>query len=268
MQPAEPMTPATARPLTSAWREWGRWLAAIGAIAFAVTAVILLLDNLHVFFTPPDLPETTPFPDRLIAILQYESQHFPIALLNALTAIVSFSALAALGPVLRRMLDGDDPRGSLVLGAFAVGGLIGVIGQLEYAGALAVASNASYCQCEFADPQVIARGEVLDLVNSIQGWSIAGTLVAFAVGLLLVGSLGRRSLAIPTGWLRLSTWLGVLMIVVAVATLAFPPLANALRWDVDPDVVTGIPSLLILLVLVPWWALWLRSLLRGEASTA
>src|SRR5439155_22693134 len=140
---------------------------------------------------------------RLIAILEYESQHFPIALLNLLVAIVSFAALAALGPVVRRLLDADDPRGLLTVGAFALGGVIGVIGQVEYAGGLAVASNATYCQCEFADPQVIARGEVLDLVSSIQTWSIAGTLVAFAVGLLLVASLGRGSRAAPAGWLRL-----------------------------------------------------------------
>ena len=52
--------------------------------------------------------------------------------------------------------------------------------------------------------------------------------------------------------------------VVAVATLGFPPLADALGWRVDPGIVTGVPSLVILLVLVPWWALWLRRLLGSE----
>ena len=267
MEPAEPMAPTFGAELTPAWREWGRWLATVGAIAFAFTALILLLDNLHVFVKPPDLPDATRLPDRLIAILEYESQHFPIALLNLLVAMVSFAALAALGPVVRRLLDADDPRGSLTVGAFALGGVIGVIGQVEYAGGLAVASNATYCQCEFADPQVIARGEVLDLVSSIQTWSIAGTLVAFAVGLLLVASLGRGSRAAPAGWLRLSMALGSLMLLVAVATLGFPPLADALGWRVDPGIVTGVPSLVILLVLVPWWALWLRRLLGAELPT-
>jgi uncharacterized membrane protein YhaH (DUF805 family) len=57
------------------------------------------------------------------------------------------------------------------------------------------------------------------------------------------------------------------MIVVAVATLGLPPLADALRWNFDSGLVTGVPALLILLVLVPWWALWLRRLLR-EVGTA
>jgi hypothetical protein len=253
--------------LSSAWRDWGRLLATIAAIAFAVAALLLLVDNLHLVATPPDLPDGTPFPDRLIAILQYESQRLGIALLATLIAVVSFAALAALGPVVRRMLDGDDPRGSLLVGAFALGGVIGVTGQVAYAGGQAVASNPTYCQCEFADPQVIARGELLDLVASIQNWSIAGALVAFAVGLLLVAALGRGSSAVPAGWLRLSLWLGVLMIVVAAATLGFPPLADALRWNVDAGLVTGVPALLILLVLVPWWALWLRRLLQPVPPT-
>ena len=61
--------------------------------------------------------------------------------------------------------------------------------------------------------------------------------------------------------------LGSLMLLVAVATLAFPPLADALGWRVDPGIVTGVPSLVILLVLVPWWALWLRRLLGSELPT-
>jgi len=97
MEPAEPMAPASGAELTPAWRTWGRLLATTGAIAFAVTALILLLDNLHVFVKPPDLPDATRLPDRLIAILEYESQHFPIALLNVLVASVSFAALGALG---------------------------------------------------------------------------------------------------------------------------------------------------------------------------
>ena len=68
MEPAEPMAPGSGEELTRAWREWGRWLATVGAIAFALTALILLLDNLHVFVKPPDLPDATRLPDRLIAI--------------------------------------------------------------------------------------------------------------------------------------------------------------------------------------------------------
>src|SRR5205809_377996 len=176
MEPAEPMAPASGPELTPAWRTWGRLLATTGAIAFAVTALILLLDNLHVFVKPPDLPDATRLPDRLIAILEYESQHFPIALLNVLVAIVSFAAL-----------------------------------------------------------------EVLDLASPIQRWSIAWTLVPFAGGVLLIASVGRGWLAAPAAGLRLSMALGSLMLLVAVATLGFPPLADALGWRVDPGIVTGVP---------------------------
>ena len=49
------------------------------------------------------------------------------------------------------------------------------------------------------------------------------------------------------------------MVAIAVWIAGFPLLANALRLQVDVDTITAIPSLVVLLVLMPWWALWLRS---------
>jgi len=41
-----------------------------------------------------------------------------------------------------------------------------------------------------------------------------------------------------------------------------------LQWNLDANLVTGVPSLVALLILIPWWALWLRAWLREEPAPA
>jgi hypothetical protein len=245
--------------LTPAWRRWGRWLAAIAAAAFEVAALLALLDALNLTAPSPSIPDDADLPDRVLAILQNQSQRFPVILVSSLVAIVAYAAFAALGPVLRRAFAASsEPRGSLTVGAMALGGAIGVVGELLYIGGQAVASDATYCECEFRDSQLIARGGVLDLVGSMQAWATWGLLVAFGVGLLAAAGLAADRPGVPRGWVALTRVLAGLMVVVAVVGAGFPPVAQSLHWDVDPQLVTGAPSLAILLVLIPWWSLWLR----------
>lgn len=247
--------------LTHAWRRWGRSVALLAAVTFAISTALTALDSLNITTPDAHVNLAAPLPDRIVTVLQNQSARFPWVLVAALLAAVSFAALAALAPVLRRLLGPDDPRGSLVSGAFLFAGISGVVGQLAFIGGQAVASDSTYCDCNFADPQLIARAGLLDLVSSIQAWMIVGPLVGFGVGLLAVAALAAGTW-LPDGWRRLSGLLGGLLLVVALLLVGFPPLGNALGWQVDPNLVTGVPSLVVLLVLVPWWALWLRGLMK------
>jgi hypothetical protein len=262
-----PMALEPAVELTAGWRAWGRVVALLAAVTFAISTALSALDSLNITTPEAHVNLAAPFPDRILTILQNQSARFPWVLAATLLAVVSLAALAALGPVLRRLIGAEDPRGSLVSGAFLFGGLIGVAGELAFIGGQAVASDTSYCDCDFADPQLIARIGVLDLVSSIQTWMLAGLLVGFGIGLVALAMLVGHPWT-TRGWRLLSGVLGVLMLVVAVLLVGFPPLANAMRWDVDPNLVTGVPSLVVLLVLVPWWALWLRRLLASEPRPA
>jgi hypothetical protein len=257
-----PMGPEPTVELTAEWRTWGRSVALLAAVTFAIATALSALDSLNITTPEANVNLAAPFPDRIITILQNQSARFPWVVAATLIGAVSFAALAALGPVLRRLLGPDDPRGSLVAGAFLFGGVIGVAGEIAFIGGQAVATDTSYCDCDFADPQLIARIGVLDLVSGIQTWMLAGLLVGFGIGLVAVAALAART-PISRGWRRLSGVLGVLLLVVALLLVGFPPLANAMGWEVDANLVTGVPSLVALLVLVPWWALWLRRLL-GE----
>jgi hypothetical protein len=245
--------------VTPGWRTWGRWLAAIAGASFGVGALLTLLDALNLTAPAPSIPEGAALPDRILAILQNQSQRFPVVLIASLVAVVAFATLAALGPVLRRALgSAHDPRGNVLVGTLALGGAIGVIGQLFFIGGQAVASDATYCECAFRDPQLIARGGVLDLVSSINAWMTWGTVAFFAMGLFAVASHPDAGRVAPRPWIVLTWMLATLMAVVAVVGAGFPPLAQSLRWDLDPSLVTAVPSLVVLLILVPWWSFWLR----------
>jgi hypothetical protein len=255
--------------LSPAWRAWGRMVAAVTALTFAIGTLLATLDGLNITTREPVFTPGAVLPERIITVLQNQAQRFPWVLIATLLAIVSFAMLAALGAVLRRALTAsDDPRGWVVQGAFFLAATIGVIGELAFLGGQAVASDATYCDCAFADPQVIARGGILDLVTSIQNWMQWGLAVSFAVGLVAAASLARQSDGVPRGWRLLTTWLAVLLAVIAVVGAGFPPLAGAMQWDIDANLVTGVPSLIALLVLIPWWALWLRAWLREEPAPA
>src|SRR5439155_21125902 len=131
--------------------------------------------------------------------------------------------------------------------------------ELGFIGGQIVASDPTYCECNFADIQLIARSGLLDLVSTVQTWLLAGFLALVGSGLLAAVGAARRSADVPQGWTTLTTVLATLMIAIAVWIVGFPLLANALSLRLDVDTITAIPSLVVLLVLVPWWALWLRS---------
>jgi hypothetical protein len=266
---AEPMPAVAAHgaALTPAWVRYGRWIAAIVAVGFAVSIALTALDTLNVTAPALNLPESMRLPDRIEAVLVNQSQRFPFVFIGALLGAAAFAAFAALGAVLARFLGRDDPRATVFGASFLVAGIVGVMGQLAYIGMLAVATDPSYCQCDFADPQLIARGQLLDVTSSVQSWSVWGALAVIAVGLWAVGSLARERAFVPRGWATLSAWLGALTLIVAIVGAAFPPLASAQHWNVDPGLVTGLPSLIVLLVLVPWWALWLRSILAAQSAS-
>ncbi len=248
----------TAGELTPGWRAWGRTLAAVTAASFALATILTTLDALDVTTPAPIFADGAELPDRIVTILQNQSLRFPWVLASSLLAALSFAAIAALGPVLRRALGSVDWRASLVTGALLMAGTIGVVAEIGFIGGQAVASDTTYCDCKFADPQLIARSGMLDLISSVEFWLISGMLVVFGAGLLAIASLARERDDLPGGWTTLTWVLGILLPIIAVVGVAVPPLARSLQLQIDIDLITGLPSLLVLLVLVPWWALWLR----------
>ncbi len=261
MEPTEPTA------LTPGWRAWGRMLAAGTAVTFAAGTLLSALDALNVTTPEPEFAKGADLPSRILATLENQSERFAWVLAATLLAAASFALLAALGPVLRRAFRGSEPQRSLITGTLLMGGIIGVIAELGFIGGQAVASDATYCECAFKDAQLIARSGLLDLISSVQSWLTYGAVVIFAIGFLAIASAARQTEGVPRAWGALSVLLGVLLLAVAVINAGLPPLANSAGWQIDTNLVAGVPSLLVLLVLIPWWALWLRSWLREEPAS-
>jgi hypothetical protein len=254
--------------LSAGWRDWGRAVAAFVAATFAVGTVLSVLDGLNITTPEPPFASDSKLPDRIVEVLQNQSQRFPWVLAATLVAAFGFAAIAALAPVLRRALGATEWRASVITGGLVIGAAIGIIAELGFIGGQIVASDPTYCQCDFADIQLIARSGLLDLVSTVQTWLLAGFLSLVGAGLFATAGAARRSAVVPRGWTALTTVLAVLMVAIAVWIAGFPLLANALRLQVDVDTITAIPSLVVLLVMVPWWALWLRSWLGGVAPAS
>jgi len=155
----------------------------------------------------------------------------------------------------------------VLTGGLVVGGTIGIVAELGFLGGLVVASDPTYCDCDFADIQLIERSGLLDLVSTVQIWLLAGFLILFGAGLFAALRAARESPGVPRGWASLTALLAAVLVVVAIWVVGFPLLANALALHVDVNAITGLPSLIVLMILVPWWALWLRAWLRDSASS-
>jgi hypothetical protein len=252
--------------LSDDWRAWGRRLAALIATAFALGTALSMLDGLNITTPEPVFGPGSTFPDRIVTDLQNQSQRFPWVMAASLLAVAGFAAIAALAPVLRRALGSADWRASVITGGLVIGGTIGIVAELGFLGGQVVASDPTYCDCDYADIQLVARSGLLDLVSTVQTWLLSGFLASVGIGLLAAASAAREAPPVPRGWTALTSSLAVALLVIGVWIVAFPLLANALGMRIDVNTITAIPSLIVLLILVPWWALWLRSWLGSSAT--
>jgi hypothetical protein len=251
--------------LSEGWRHWGRTLGAVVAGTFAFGTVLSVLDSLNITTPATIYTSGSRLPDRILADLQNQSQRFPWILVATLAAAVGFAAIAGLAPVLRRALGATDWRASVLTGGLVVGGAIGIVAELGFLGGQIVASDPTYCDCDFADIELISRSGLLDLVSTVQTWLLAGFLVLVGAGLFAAVRAARESPAAPRGWATLTAVLAAVLVAVGIWIVGFPLLANAMALHVDVNAITGLPSLIVLLVLVPWWALWLRAWLARAA---
>jgi hypothetical protein len=90
--------------LTPSWRAWGRKLAVVTAASFALGTILTVLDAVELVTPAPIFAQGAELPDRIVAVLENQSQRFPWVLAASLLAALSFATLATLGPALRRAL--------------------------------------------------------------------------------------------------------------------------------------------------------------------
>jgi hypothetical protein len=245
-----------------------RW-AWLLAATFFVASVITILVSQHITAPAPKTPAGAQLPDIIFANFEATQAAWLQLVVSAVLFSIGFLAIAVLGPTLRGLLDRTDPRATRLAVFFLVAGIIGILSQVIYLAAQDVAAQPQYCQCDYAAPELISRGTVLDVLSGVQGWLVDTFSMLFAIGLFALASLARNA-AWPTSLVRTSQVLALLgFAAVAWDRIATPLLANA-NVNLDYEGIGFAIIGLLAGIVTPLWAILLaRSLSAGrEAVTS
>lgn len=242
-----------------------RW-AWLLAVTFLVATAVVVLVNLNITAPAPDFADDAALPDIILANFESAREAWLQDMGASLLFALGFLAIAALGPILRALLDRSDPRATRVAVLFLVAGTIGILSQVIYIGGKEVATAPYYCDCDFLPEQLVSRGTVLDVITGIQAWMVDAFTLLFALGLLATASLASAA-AWPAGFVRASQALAVL----GLASVAWNRIAVTLLVNAQVDIDYGHIGLAILAVIAgvatPMWAVMLaRTVSRAEGA--
>jgi hypothetical protein len=231
-----------------------RWLALAVGVLFLIGAALRVVDVLNLWATPPAQAPANMVEGRLAA-QDYRMAIWPVFMLGNLAFGVGFMALAGLGVALASRLASGDSRRVAILTSFAVGGVLGAVGQLMIIGAAEVTVQQAYCDCGFKDTEIVSQIWGQMLIEGASQWLINSAGVLAAIGIVAVDVSFRKRM--PAGW-DIASWLTVIgliaTVVVGFFSLGGDDLALYLLL-----VVTGI--------LVPIWAIWLGVSWRDAARS-
>jgi hypothetical protein len=243
-----------------------RW-AWLLAATFFVASIITILISQHVTAPAPKIPPDAQLPDIIFANFEATQAAWLQLVASAVLFSIGFLAIAVLGPTLRSLLDRSDPRATRLAVFFLVAGVIGILSQIIYLAAQDVAAQPHYCQCDYAAPELISRGTILDVLSGVQGWLVDTFSLLFATGLFAAASLGQKA-AWPASLVRTSQVLALLgLAAMAWDRIASPLLANA-NVSLDYDGIGFAIIGLLAGIVTPVWAVLLaRSLQPVEEVT-
>ena len=226
-----------------------RWLAWSVGMLFLIGTAFHLVDLLNLVATPPDTSALNMVEGRLAA-QEYRVAIWPIFFLSNLSIGVGFVALVALGMALASWLASDDPRRILIPWSLGVAGVLGAVAQLIVIGATQVTIDHTYCDCGFKETEVVSQIWAQMLAEGASNWLVSGAAVLSGIGVLAVDSSFRRRM--PAAWDILSwvTEIGLFASVVVGVIGLGQNLGLYLQ-------------LFVAGVLVPIWAIWLGTSLRG-----
>jgi hypothetical protein len=247
-------------PMRTSGVRWAWLLAA----TFFVASIITILVSQHITAPAPKIAPDAQLPDIIFANFEATQAAWLQLVASAVLFSIGFLAIAVLGPTLRSLLDRSDPRATRLAVFLVVAGVIGILSQIIYLAAQDVAAQPHYCQCDYAAPELISRGAVLDVLSGVQGWLVDTFSLLFAIGLLAAAGLGRKA-AWPAGLVRTSQVLALLgLAAVAWDRIATPLLANA-NVSLDYEGIGFAIVGLLAGIGTPLWALLLaRSLSTGR----
>ncbi len=231
-----------------------RLAVAAGALFFAAT-LFFLADRLNVFYTPPDIPQSANFVERLLAQIPYRQSIWPIYFATNLLFGAGFAVLVGLAVTLAARLAPTDGRRYLLLWTLGTGGVLGVVGSLILVGAVQATIDIPYCDCGFKDTELVSQAWAQMLIEGAVQWLINGAGLLSAAGAVVAGR-AFQGRGMPRAWTLLSYALGGLVVInVLAGILGF---GEASDWLTVA--LTGI--------VLPIWTVWLGLRFKEEVASS
>jgi hypothetical protein len=228
----------------------------IVAIAFILATALIIVGDLNLLATPPDLPEDTNLVDRMLGIADYRQAVWPLFLWTNLLFAIGFAASVAFAfnvASASRIAGGLPTFKALA----ATGGIIAAIASVIPIGAVNASVWQLYCDCGFRATEIVAGVWAQMVAEDVGVWLGRFAGIVLAVTLLAL-TRDARALLSPT----LRTWTYITAIALVLA-----PVLGATEITGDPleeELVSAITGA----VLVPVWAVWLaRSVDEGRGDT-
>jgi hypothetical protein len=225
------------------------------ALAFMAASLLVLLDQLKVFATPPDLPESTNLVDRMLGIASYRQAIWPIFLWENILFAVGFVAAVAFAWSIAAASGGT--RGLPLFTAMATsGGIIAAIASIIPIGAVEASVWQLYCDCGFKETEIVAGVWAQQVAEAVGVWLNRGGSIILAVALI---ALLREGRAFVSPNLRIWTY------ITAIALVLWPLLGitEVLGDPAGEQWVTLIAGA----ILVPVWAVWLGRSVEAAGPT-
>ena len=223
---------------------------------FVAATVLLVGLNLNLFATPPNLPDSMDFVERILGTLDYRVAIWPFDFASAILFGVALALLVPFGRILGASAGaGDDRRSILFVWGLGSAGIVGVIAQLIYVGARQVTVDIAYCDCGYKEVEVIGQLWAMNLIEGAQDWLINGVAILLAIGVAVAGAVlgsGRMS----STWRWLSYAIAVLLVTSVVLSVV----------GVD-DTIGTLLTAVAAGILLPAWIVGVGERLGGSAST-
>jgi len=221
-----------------------RLLSWIVAASFILATALVYVDQLNLYATPPELPESTNMVDRTIALSGYFHAIWPVFLWTFLLFGIGFLAVVpfAANVASRAGIAGGMPTFKSLMTA---GGVIGAIASIIPIGAAEGKVFVQYCDCGFKETEIVSQLWAQMTSEEIANWFLRVAGVALAIALV---ALVREAPSLVPPVLR--TWTYITAVALVLAALL------ATTEALSPDAV-GLLQAIIGVVLIPVWAVWL-----------
>jgi hypothetical protein len=227
------------------WTRIGKIAGWTNGLCYIAAAVIFLLVELEITWTPADTAGDESLITKFVAFFAAERDKWPQELTYSILFAVGFLALVPIGLALRDFLGRQLATSQMVAASFLAAGAIGAVAQLAFIGGKEAILDASQCPgCEDHASTLVSLNSSLTSLDGIVEWVGLGFFLLAGTGILFASVAAFEQPAFARNWIRLGLIVGALYLAGIIASVA----------DLETlfEGIVGIRGG----ILAPAWAIW------------